>query len=123
MDFVHALALPQGSLEQTAHAWVFSGSVMSDSLQPYGLQPTKPPVRGIFQARKWSVLLFPSPGDLPNPGIKSRSPTLQTESLPLSHWGSPANSSDLFNSDTVALGTFPYLSTGHILCARHGDTC
>ena len=25
---------------------------------------------------------FPSPGDLPNPGIKSRSPTLQADSLP-----------------------------------------
>ena len=25
---------------------------------------------------------FPSPGDLPNPGIKPRSPTLQAESLP-----------------------------------------
>ena len=42
MDFVHALALPQGSLEQTDHARVLSGSVMSDSLQPYGLQPARP---------------------------------------------------------------------------------
>ena len=25
---------------------------------------------------------FPSPGDLPNPGIKSRSPALQADSLP-----------------------------------------
>ena len=25
---------------------------------------------------------FPSPGDLPNPGIKPRSPTLQADSLP-----------------------------------------
>ena len=30
----------------------------------------------------WSGWLFPSPGDLPNPGIKSRSPTLQADSLP-----------------------------------------
>ena len=27
-------------------------------------------------------LPFPSPGDLPNPGIKPRSPALQTDSLP-----------------------------------------
>ena len=27
-------------------------------------------------------LQFPSPGDLPNPGIKPRSPTLQADSLP-----------------------------------------
>ena len=29
----------------------------------------------------WSGLPFPSPGDLPNPGIKPRSPTLQMDSL------------------------------------------
>ena len=29
-----------------------------------------------------SGLLFPSPGDLPNPGIKPRSPALQVDSLP-----------------------------------------
>ena len=30
----------------------------------------------------WSRLPFPSPGDLPNPGIKRRSPALQADSLP-----------------------------------------
>ena len=30
----------------------------------------------------WSGLPFPSPGDLPNPGIKPRSPTLQADALP-----------------------------------------
>ena len=30
----------------------------------------------------WSGQPFPSPGDLPNPGIKPRSPTLQVDSLP-----------------------------------------
>ena len=30
----------------------------------------------------WSGQPFPSPGDLPNPGIESRSPTLQVDSLP-----------------------------------------
>ena len=33
----------------------------------------------------WSGLPFPSPGDLPNPGIKPASPALQVGSLPLSH--------------------------------------
>ena len=37
----------------------------------------------------WSGLPFPSPGDLPNPGIKIKPPELQAVSLPLSHWGSP----------------------------------
>ena len=30
----------------------------------------------------WSGYPFPSPGDLPNPGMKPRSPTLQADSLP-----------------------------------------
>ena len=30
----------------------------------------------------WSGLPFPSPRDLPNPGIKPRSPALQVDSLP-----------------------------------------
>ena len=37
----------------------------------------------------WNGLLFPSPGDLPDPGIKPTSPALQADSLPLSHQGNP----------------------------------
>ena len=39
-------------------------------------------VHGILQPR---TLEFPSPGDLPDPGIKPMSPSLQADSLPLSH--------------------------------------
>ena len=36
-----------------------------------------------FSSKNTGVgLTFPSPGDLPNPGIKPRSPALQTDSLP-----------------------------------------
>ena len=38
----------------------------------------------------WSWLPFPSPGDLPDPGIEPGSPALQANSLPLSYQGSPA---------------------------------
>ena len=35
----------------------------------------------------WSGFPFPSPGDIPNPGIEPRSPALQTDSLPSeSNW-------------------------------------
>ena len=37
----------------------------------------------------WSGLPFPSPGDLPNPGIEPRSPALQADSLPTELWGKP----------------------------------
>ena len=36
-----------------------------------------------------SVLPFPSPGDLPNPGIEPRSLTLQADSLPAEPPGKP----------------------------------
>ena len=39
----------------------------------------------------WSGERFPSPGDLPNPGIKPRSPTLQADSLPSEPPGKPRN--------------------------------
>ena len=39
-------------------------------------------VHGISRPEYWSGELFPSPPDLPNPGIEPRSPTLQADSLP-----------------------------------------
>ena len=35
---------------------------------------------GILQARILERVVFPSPGDLPNPGIEPRSPALQADS-------------------------------------------
>ena len=60
-----------------------SHSVMSDSLQPHGLY-----VHGILQARILEWVAFPFSRDLPNPGIKPRSPSLQADSLPGDHKGS-----------------------------------
>ena len=37
---------------------------------------------GFSRQEYWSGLPFLSPGDLPNPGIKPRSPTLQADVLP-----------------------------------------
>ena len=39
-------------------------------------------VRGILQARILEWVAFPSPGDLSHPGVKTRYPTLQADSLP-----------------------------------------
>ena len=44
---------------------------------------------GFIRQEYWSGLPFPSPGDLPDPGIKPMSPACQMDSLPLSHLGSP----------------------------------
>ena len=37
---------------------------------------------GFSRQEYWSGLPFPSPGDLPDPGIESWSPALQTDALP-----------------------------------------
>ena len=39
----------------------------------------------------WSGEPFPSPGHLPNPGTKPRSPALQADSLPVEPRGKPKN--------------------------------
>ena len=41
-----------------------------------------PPSMGVSRQEYWSGLPFPSPGDLPNPGIELGSPALQADSLP-----------------------------------------
>ena len=46
-------------------------------------------VHGILQARILERVAIPSPGDLPDPGIKPRTPTLQTDSLPSEPRGKP----------------------------------
>ena len=43
---------------------------------------------GFSRQEYWSELPFPSPGDLPDPGIEPRSPTLQADSLPSEPQGS-----------------------------------
>ena len=47
---------------------------------------------GFSRQEYWSGLPYPSPGDLPGPGIKPTSlvyPALQVDSLPLNHGRSP----------------------------------
>ena len=47
------------------------------------------PVHGLLQARILEWAAVPSPGDLPNLGIKPRSPTVQVDSLPAEPQGKP----------------------------------
>ena len=61
---------------------VLSHSVVFHSLQPHGLQLARLLYPGGFSRKGyWNSLPCPSPGDLPNPGIISRSPALQANSL------------------------------------------
>ena len=68
---------------------LFSRQVVSDSCYPTDCSP-QAPVSMVFSRQEyWNGFPFPSPGDLPNPGVKPVSPILYAVSLPLSHLGSP----------------------------------
>ena len=49
---------------------------------PWTVAYHAPPSVGFSRQEYWSGLPFPSLGDLPNPGIKPGSPTLQADALP-----------------------------------------
>ena len=48
---------------------------------------------GFSRQEYWSGLPFPSPGDLPNPGIEPGSSALQADSLPSEPTGKPIRAS------------------------------
>ena len=60
---------------------------VSDSLQPHAYHTSLS--LGFSRQEYWSGLLFPSLGDLPNPGIKPRSPALQADTLTSEPPGKP----------------------------------
>ena len=49
---------------------------------PWTIAYQAPPSMGFSRQECWSGLPFPSPGDLPDPGIEPGSPTLQADALP-----------------------------------------
>ena len=65
----------------------YSHSVMSDSLQPHGLQP---PLSMEFSREEyWSGQPFPSPGDFPTEKLNPGPPELQADCLPSEPPGKP----------------------------------
>ena len=54
---------------------------------------------GFSKQEYWSGLPFPSPGDVPDPGIEPGSPALQANSLPTELWGKPLYPLDVSNSN------------------------
>ena len=67
-----------------------SWSVMSDSLWSHELT-----VHGILQTKILEWVAFPFSRDLPNTGVKSRSPTLQADSLLAEPPGKPKNTGEV----------------------------
>ena len=57
---------------------------MSDSVTAWTIQSME-----FSRPEYWIGEPFPSPGDLPNPGIEARCPALRTDSLPAEPQGKP----------------------------------
>ena len=68
-------------VKSLSHVWLF--------VTPWTAAYQAPPSMGFSRQEYWSGLPFPSPGDLPNPGIEPGSPALQTDTLPSEPPGKP----------------------------------
>ena len=56
---------------------------------PWTVAYQAPPSMGFSRQEYWSGLPFPSPGDLPDPGLKPGSPALHVDALPSEPPGTP----------------------------------
>ena len=70
---------------------VLSRSVVSNSLRPHRLASQALLSMEILKARILEWVAIPPRGNLPNPGIKPRSPAVQVDSLPAELPGKPIN--------------------------------
>ena len=68
-------------LSHFSRVWLFATPRTAAHQAPLSL--------GFSRQEYWNGLPCPPPGDLPHLGIKPKSPALQADSLPLSHWRSP----------------------------------
>ena len=64
-------------------------SLSRDSATPWTVAHQAPLSMELSRLEYWSGLPLPTPGDLPNPGIKPSSPALQANSLPPKSLGKP----------------------------------
>ena len=70
-------SLPGSSI----HGIFQARAVVSDSATPWTIAHQAPPSMEFSRQEHWSGLPFPSPGDLPNPGIEPGSPALWADAL------------------------------------------
>ena len=80
-------------------------------MTPWDVAHQAPLSVGFPQQEYWSGLPFPSPGDLPDPGIEPRSPALQADSLPSEPPGKRITASMSQVRDGVLMA--PALSPAH----------
>ena len=107
--FIHDFSLKKKSIVYAFRNYISGGNVLSNKGFPWieehkwvpeeTVNPPRTPripclcvsqdVWPWWSQEYWSGLPFPSPGDLPNPGIEPRSPALQADALPSEPPGKP----------------------------------
>ena len=91
---------------------------MSDSLQPHQLySPWNSPGQNTGAGKS-----FPSPGDLPNPRIEPRSPTLQMDSLPAELQERVMDRGNKSLDPFLAQGETHVSSSSRLLCCLQTDS-
>ena len=85
---------------------------------PWTVAYQAPLSMGFSSQECWSGLPFPSPEDLPDPGIEPRSPTLQADALPSEPPGKPKGSWKILLS-FLGILTAPYLRSTFLMA----DVC
>ena len=73
------------TMERARVPAVLSRSVVSDSATPWIVAHQAPLSMGFSRQEYWSGLAFPTPEDLPDPGMEPAPPAWQVGSLPLRH--------------------------------------
>ena len=102
MDYSPPGSTYPGILQYIWHSILLLLSPLCSFLTPWTVAHQTPLTLEFSSQKYWNGFPFPSPGDLPNPGIKPGSPALQADFYHLSHQGSPdAINTIQLSSDTV----------------------
>ena len=121
-DFTRGLGAGIMSVRALRECMSESCPVLSDSFTTLQIIACRVPLSMEFSRQEyWSGLPFPSPGDLPDPGIKSRSPALQAESLLSDSPGKPLS---VLKDETKQYASWPCWLTAHqfsLFCHSHGS--
>ena len=81
---------------------------------PWTVAHQAPPSMGFSRQEYWCGLPFPSPGDLPDPGIEPRSPALQADTLTSEPPGKPQGHQPACKWQSQSLNSGPSNSRTHI---------
>ena len=94
------LVLVEGLFTSVLETIVSSSSLSLSRVRlfatPWTVAYQAPPSMGFSRQEYWSGLPFPSPGNLPNPGIEPESPTVQADTLTSEPPGKPKSRMDYF---------------------------